>query len=59
MRQHQRAHQVSPRGVNQRAGVQREKIYIYGKHALTEALANAPHVVRKVFLAHEMHDSGP
>lgn len=35
---------------------QREKIYIYGKHALTEALANAPHVVRKVFLAHEMED---
>jgi 23S rRNA (guanosine2251-2'-O)-methyltransferase len=35
---------------------QREKIYIYGKHALMEALANAPHVVRKVFLAHEMED---
>lgn len=29
----------------------REKIYIYGKHALTEALSSAPQVVRKVFLA--------
>jgi 23S rRNA (guanosine2251-2'-O)-methyltransferase len=34
----------------------REKIYVYGKHALIEALTNAPHVVRKVFLAHEMED---
>jgi 23S rRNA (guanosine2251-2'-O)-methyltransferase len=34
----------------------REKIYIYGKHALMEALANAPQVVRKVFLAHELED---
>lgn len=33
---------------------QREKIYIYGKHALTEALGNMPHVVRKVFLTEEM-----
>ncbi len=28
-----------------------EKIYIYGKHALMEALRNAPHAVKKVFLA--------
>lgn len=34
----------------------REKIYIYGKHALEEALANAPQVVRKVFLAHEIEE---
>jgi 23S rRNA (guanosine2251-2'-O)-methyltransferase len=31
----------------------REKIYIYGKHALAEALAHAPQVVRKVFLSAE------
>lgn len=34
----------------------REKVYIYGKHALMEALAHAPHVVRKVFLSHEVED---
>jgi len=27
----------------------REKVYIYGKHALTEALANTPHIIKKVF----------
>ena len=31
--------------------VTRGKVYIYGKHALSEALANAPHSIRKVFLA--------
>jgi len=31
----------------------REKIYIYGKHALTEALTHTPHVVSKVFLSSE------
>jgi len=31
----------------------REKIYIYGKHALTEALTHTPHVVGKVFLSFE------
>jgi 23S rRNA (guanosine2251-2'-O)-methyltransferase len=36
--------------------VQHEKIYIYGKHALMEALRHAPHTVRKVFLSPEMHD---
>jgi 23S rRNA (guanosine2251-2'-O)-methyltransferase len=35
---------------------QHEKIYIYGKHALMEALLNAPHVVRKVFLSPEVND---
>jgi 23S rRNA (guanosine2251-2'-O)-methyltransferase len=29
----------------------REKIYIYGKHALTEAIETVPHIIQKVFLA--------
>ena len=33
------------------------KIYIYGKHALMEALRNAPQVVRKVFLAPDLRDT--
>ena len=33
------------------------KIYIYGKHALMEALTNAPKVIRKVFLAPDMRDT--
>ena len=33
------------------------KIYIYGKHALMEALQNAPKVIRKVFLAPDLHDT--
>jgi 23S rRNA (guanosine2251-2'-O)-methyltransferase len=43
------------RGVppDRHGSVQREKIYIYGKHALTEALLNAPRAVRKVFLSGE------
>ena len=32
------------------------KIFIYGKHALMEALQNAPQVVRKVFLAPSLRD---
>lgn len=35
---------------------QHEKIYIYGKHALMEALLHAPHTVRKVFLSPEVQD---
>ncbi|MHB8710011.1 MAG: 23S rRNA (guanosine(2251)-2'-O)-methyltransferase RlmB [Minisyncoccota bacterium] len=35
----------------------REKIYVYGKHALMEALRNAPGVIRKVFLARDMRDA--
>lgn len=31
--------------------MQRDKVYIYGKHALHEALLNAPKVVKKVFAA--------
>jgi 23S rRNA (guanosine2251-2'-O)-methyltransferase len=34
-----------------RPGAKREKIYIYGKHALAEALLHAPHAVRKAFLS--------
>lgn len=34
-----------------------EKIYIYGKHALREALAHAPHAVRRVFLSPDMDDA--
>ncbi len=33
------------------------KIYIYGKHALTEALQNTPRVIRKVFLAPDLRDT--
>jgi 23S rRNA (guanosine2251-2'-O)-methyltransferase len=33
------------------------KIYIYGKHALTEALRNTPQVIRKVFLAPDLKDA--
>lgn len=34
-----------------------EKIYIYGKHALMEALRNTPKVIRKVFLAPDFRDT--
>lgn len=34
-----------------------EKIYMYGKHALIEALRHAPHAIRKVFLARDMRDA--
>ncbi len=34
-----------------------EKVYIYGRHALVEALQNAPRVIRKVFLARDMRDT--
>ena len=33
------------------------KIYMYGKHALMEALKNTPQVIRKVFLAHDLKDA--
>lgn len=42
-------HRAEPR----QYGNNREKIYIYGKHALAEALANMPGVVRKIFLSTE------
>jgi len=34
----------------------RDKSYIYGKHALDEALRNAPRVIKKVFFSPEMDD---
>jgi 23S rRNA (guanosine2251-2'-O)-methyltransferase len=34
----------------------KEKVYIYGKHALMEALLNNARVIRKVFLASEVKD---
>lgn len=33
---------------------EREKVYIYGKHALSEALQYAPQVLRKIFLSSEI-----
>ena len=35
----------------------KERIYIYGKHALAEALVSAPHVVRKAYLASDLRDA--
>lgn len=37
--------------------VAKEKVYIYGRHALTEALTSAPHAIRKVFLASDLSDA--
>lgn len=34
-----------------------DKIYIYGKHALTEALREAPHSIKKVYFAGSMDDA--
>lgn len=34
------------------------KVYIYGKHALMEALKNAPYTIRKAFLAADLQDTG-
>lgn len=34
----------------------KEKVYIYGKHALVEALSSTPGVIRKVFLAPDLRD---
>ena len=39
-----------------RAKSYKEKVYIYGKHALSEALASTPRVIRKVFLAPDVAD---
>jgi 23S rRNA (guanosine2251-2'-O)-methyltransferase len=33
--------------------MKQDKIYIYGKHALVEAITNSPQIVKKVFLANE------
>jgi 23S rRNA (guanosine2251-2'-O)-methyltransferase len=37
--------------------MQREKVYIYGKHALREALINTPHIIKKVFAADGVLDA--
>lgn len=37
--------------------MKQSKIYIYGRHALTEALTNAPHTVRHIYFAREMKDA--
>ncbi|MCX6820327.1 MAG: 23S rRNA (guanosine(2251)-2'-O)-methyltransferase RlmB [Candidatus Adlerbacteria bacterium] len=36
--------------------MKQNKIYIYGRHALREALTNAPRALRRVYFAREMHD---
>jgi 23S rRNA (guanosine2251-2'-O)-methyltransferase len=36
--------------------VKQNKIYIYGRHALREALTNAPRAVRRVYFARDMRD---
>ena len=33
-----------------------QKTYIYGKHALNEAINNKPSIIRKVFLSPEIDD---
>lgn len=38
--------------------MKQNKIYIYGRHALTEALKNVPLAVRHVYFAKEMKDAG-
>lgn len=50
----------SSKHTDQRAPARRSvagKVYIYGKHALMEALQNAPRVIRKVFLAPDLRDT--
>jgi 23S rRNA (guanosine2251-2'-O)-methyltransferase len=50
-------HSSRPSHVSRHArAAHHEKIYIYGKHALMEALMHAPHTVRKVFLSPEVND---
>lgn len=39
------------------AAAPKGKVYIYGKHALMEALQNAPRTIKKVFLAPDLLDS--
>ncbi len=43
-------------GVNPRRQ-QKEKIYVYGRHALAEALENMPQAVRKAFIAPDLKDA--
>ena len=41
---------------SQKRSPKSEKIYIYGKNALMEALTSAPKIVRKAFLARDLRD---
>ncbi|VAW32370.1 23S rRNA (guanosine(2251)-2'-O)-methyltransferase [hydrothermal vent metagenome] len=41
----------------QQKHVKKEKVYIYGKHALSEALLNTPQAIRKVFLSPSQKDT--
>ena len=50
-------HSKFEKKVPARRNVAGGKIYIYGKHALIEALQNAPQVIRKVFLSRDMRDT--
>ncbi len=43
---------MQPKRRNKQAG---GKVYVYGKHALMEAIRNAPRSIRKVFLASHIH----
>lgn len=47
----------SVKSFNMSKGSPSGKIFIYGKHALTEALTFAPQVVRKAFLAPDLKDT--
>jgi 23S rRNA (guanosine2251-2'-O)-methyltransferase len=40
-----------------RKSTTKEKVYIYGKHSLIEALTSVPKVIKKVFLASEVKDA--
>ena len=42
---------------SKRGNATKEKVYIYGKHALEEALASMPKVIKKVFLAPDLKDA--
>ncbi len=41
----------------QRKTKKRGKVYIYGRHALVEALQNTPQIIQKVFLAPDIRDA--
>ena len=40
-----------------RTAKRQDKMYIYGRHALVEALRHTPKVIRKVFLANDLKDT--
>lgn len=53
-RRHQHAARHAPPRATPSA---RGKQYIYGRHALVEALRHAPRAIRKVYLSPELHDT--